>query len=92
MRLRMTDQRERMLEALLDATGEKTKSKAIDKAVNHYCRCAGANAAHPTGTYQKLMKRAVENGSLTPGDIAKILDTASLPVHHQRSYSVGTDD
>jgi len=30
----MTDHRERMLEALLDATGENTKSKAIDKAFN----------------------------------------------------------
>ncbi|WP_236039587.1 hypothetical protein [Haloarcula salinisoli] len=73
-----------MLDALLDATGENTKSKAIDKAVNHYCRCAGANPAHPTGTYEELMERAVEQGSLTLDEIAEILYTDSLPVRHNR--------
>lgn len=89
MRLRMTDHRERMLKALLDATGENTKSKAIDKAVNHYCRCAGANPAHPTGNYEELMERAVGEGSVAPGEIAEILDTESLPVRYCREYSVG---
>lgn len=86
----MTDHRERMFDALLDATGEKTKSKAIDKAVNHYCRCAGANPAHPTGTYEELMERAVKEGSLTAGEIAETLTTDNLPIRHQREYSVGT--
>jgi hypothetical protein len=85
----MTDHRERMLNALLDATGENTKSKAIDKAIDHYCRCAGANAAHPTGTYEELMERAVEEGSLTPGQIAEILNTGSLPIKYYWEFSVG---
>ena len=87
--MRMTDQRERMLEALLDATGEKTKSKAIDKAVNHYCKCAGANAAHPTGTYEELMTEAVEQGGLTAREIATILHTKSLPVQYSQNYEIG---
>lgn len=91
MRLRMTDYRERMLDALTDATGEKTKSKAIDRAVEHYCRCAGANAAHPTGTYEELMSRAIDEGSLTPGEIADILNTDSLPVIHSRDYWIGKE-
>lgn len=92
MRLRVTDHRERMFDALTDATGEKTKSKAIDRAVDHYCKCAGANAAHPTGTYEELMNQAVEQGSLTPGQIAEILHTESLPVQHTQEYCIGEDE
>ncbi len=89
MRLRMTDHRERMFEALLGATGEKTKSKAIDQAVNHYCLCAGENAAHPNGTYEKLMERAIEQGSVTPEEIAEVLGTEELPVDYERKWQVG---
>ncbi|MFC7134357.1 MULTISPECIES: hypothetical protein [Salinibaculum] len=44
MRLRMNDERERRLEALLEASGENTKSKAIDSAAKYYVRMSGALA------------------------------------------------
>jgi hypothetical protein len=37
----MTDDRERRPEHLLEATGENTKSKAIDRAAKYYVRMAG---------------------------------------------------
>lgn len=88
MRLRMTDSRERMLDALLQATGEKTKSKALDTAVSHYVTCAGDNSAEPHGAYERLMETAIEQGSLTPDQIAEILSTGDLPVNYERDWSI----
>jgi len=88
MRLRMTEHRERMLEALLDATGEKTKSKAIDRAIGHYCRCAGENAAHPTGTYEALMELVVKEGSITPAEVAKELGSKELPIEYNHEWNI----
>jgi len=84
----MTDSRERMLDALLDATGEKTKSKAIDKAIAHYCACAGGNLANPDGTYTELMQLAESNGSVTAAEIAATLDTEQLPIDYTQEWSV----
>jgi hypothetical protein len=36
MNIRMTDERERALRRLMQATDENTKSKAIDVAIRHY--------------------------------------------------------
>jgi len=88
----MTDSRERNLEALQKATGEKTKSKAIDAAIQHYCAAAGGNMMHPDGTYRELMQLAIEEGSVTPEQIAEILDTKTLPLTYTRDWSVGNDD
>lgn len=77
-----------MIEALVEATGENTKSKAIDRAVNHYCICAGENAAHPVGTYEELMQVAVKKGSVTPAEIAEILDSDELQIKFDRSWSI----
>lgn len=38
MNIRMTEQRERRLRELMQATGENTKSKALDVAIAHYLR------------------------------------------------------
>lgn len=38
MRIRMNDRRERQFDRLVEATGESTKSKAIDRAIDHYIR------------------------------------------------------
>jgi len=89
MRLRITDSRERMIDALLEATGENTKSKAIDTAIAHYCACAGDNVAQPQGTHEELMQLAIKRGSLTPQEIAQVLDTDSLPVKYNADWSVG---
>ena len=55
MRLRMTDSRERRMDALLEATGENTKSKALDRAAEFYLRTRGENAAVPNGAFEELM-------------------------------------
>jgi hypothetical protein len=87
----MNDERERRLEALLEATGENTKSKAIDRAAKYYVRMAGGTTAAPVGKVEDLMNAAVAEGNLTADQIADILDTDELPVHHKREWSVGTD-
>lgn len=89
MRIRNTDKREREWEMLEEATGEKTTSGAIDVAVRYYLEMAGGNAAAPTGAVEELMQRAEEQGSVTPAEIADILDTGELPVEHSQQWSVG---
>jgi hypothetical protein len=37
------------------------------------------------------MNAAVAEGSLTADQIAEILDTDELPVHHERKWSVGEE-
>jgi len=92
MRLRMNDSRERRLEALVEASGESTKSKAIDRAADHYVKMAGDTAAIPTGAVEELMERAVDQGSVTPEEIAEVLDTDELPVTAETSWSVGVEE
>lgn len=89
MRLRMNDDRERRLEALSEATGEKTKSKAIDAAARYYVRMAGGTTAVPEGRISELMELAEEQGSVTPGQIADVLDTDELSVDFETEWSVG---
>ncbi|MFC7132356.1 MULTISPECIES: hypothetical protein [Salinibaculum] len=89
MRLRMNDERERRLEALLEASGENTKSKAIDSAAKYYVRMSGGTQAVPTGKMTELMQLAEQQGSVTPAEIADVLDTQELPVTWQSSWSVG---
>ena len=89
MRLRMNDRRERRLENLLDATGENAKAKAIDRAAEYFIKMAGDTTARPTGAIEELMERAVEQGSVTPEEIAEILDTEELPVEAEITWSVG---
>lgn len=91
MRLRMNDRRERRLETLLDATGESAKAKAIDRAADHYIKMAGDNTAVPTGAIEDLMELAVEEGSVTPEEIADVLDTEELPVEAETNWSVGPE-
>ena len=91
MRLRMTDSRERRMEHLLEATGENTKSKALDRAVEFYLKMRGNNVAVPTGAFIELMEKAERQGSVTPTDIAEILDTDELPVDATTQWSVGNE-
>lgn len=89
MRLRMNDRCERRFENLMDATGEGTKSGALDVAADYYLKMSGGNPAVPNGAVPELMKQAVEKGSLTPAEIADILDTDELPVEYSREWSTG---
>lgn len=90
MRIHMNDERERRLENLADATGESTKSKAIDKAADYYIQMAGCDAV-PTGAVEELMQLAIDEGSVTPDQIAAVLDVDELPVSYDRSWSVGDE-
>jgi hypothetical protein len=87
----MNDQRERRLDALLEATGEKTKSKAIDTAAEFYVKMRGDTTAVPQGAFVQLMETAEEQGSVTPTEIAAILGTDELPVEAETTWAVGDD-
>ena len=88
MRLRMTDKRERRLDDLKEATGESTKSKAIDTAIEFYIRMAGDTTAVPTGQFAELMQLADDQGSVTAAEIADVLDSDPLGVNYESNWSV----
>ncbi|WP_245778586.1 hypothetical protein [Halomicrobium zhouii] len=85
----MNDRRERRFENLMDATGEGTKSGALDVAADYYLKMSGDNPAVPNGAVPDLMKQAVEKGSLTPNEIVDILYTDELPVEYSHEWSTG---
>lgn len=41
---------------------------------------------------QELLRRAEEEGSLTPAEIVDVLDAEELPLSYRSEWSVGTDD
>lgn len=73
----------------MDATGEGTKSGSLDVAADYYLKMSGGNPAVPNGAVPALMEQAVEEGSLTPDEIADILDTDELPVKYSHEWSTG---
>jgi hypothetical protein len=91
MSLRLTDARERRLEDLQDALDENTKSKAIDRAARFTVRMRGGTTAVPQGAIAELLERAEDQGSVTPAEIAEILDTDEVPVDAETTWSVGDD-
>lgn len=90
-RIRLTEKRERLYSNLEEVTGENTRSKSLDLAAREYVKLRGGTTARPTGKLQTLMQEATEKGSLTPEEIAEILDTPELPVAAETEYSVGRD-
>jgi hypothetical protein len=91
MRIHDTDKREREWEMLQEATGEATTSGALDVATNYYLRMRGDNAAAPTGVVEELMQLAIDEGSVTPDQIAEVLDVEEFPVEYEREWSVGRE-
>ena len=89
MRIHDTDKREREWEMLQEATGEATTSGALDAATNYYLKMRGDNAAAPTGAVEELMQLAIDEGSVTPDQIAEALDVDEFPVEYEREWSVG---
>ncbi|MFH5798553.1 hypothetical protein [Haladaptatus sp. CMAA 1911] len=81
----MTDSRELRVEYFLKATGEKTKSKALDRAAEFYLQMRGDTAAVPNGAFVELMEKAERQGSVTAEEIAELLHTDELPVEVQTS-------
>lgn len=67
----------------------KTLPRALDRAADYYLRMRSGTTAIPTRKVQQLMNVAKTKGALTPGEIAKILDTEELPVRCEMSSTVG---
>lgn len=80
-----------MWDDLEDATGESTTSGALDVATAYYLEMAGGTGARPTGRLEQLMALAVQEGCVTPEQIADVLDVDELPVDHEREWSVGRE-
>ena len=91
MRIESTDERERLYENLLEATGQNAKSKAIDDAARYYLRMRGDVAGYGRGTVAELLEAAEQRGSLTAPEIAAILDERELPVAYETAIDVGAD-
>ncbi|WP_204959910.1 hypothetical protein [Salinigranum salinum] len=92
MRLRMPESRKRLYKRLLEATGESTKSKALDRAARYYCEMRGDTAVVPVGAIGELLAAAEERGSLTGEEIAAILDCQWLRVEYETEWLVGDGD
>jgi len=91
MRIKKTDARARKWEYLKEATNESATSKALDRAADYYLRMHGDTTAIPQGRLTELMDAAQNRGSLTPEEIAQILDTDELPVRCEISVQVGSN-
>lgn len=77
MRIRMTDEREDRLRKLMDATGEKTKSGAIDMACKHYLAD---------------LERKRKNIDEIPDGLVDELSTPYVPLDRTVENSVGRDE
>jgi predicted DNA-binding protein len=73
----MNDRRENRLRQLMDATGEKTKAKAIDLAVAHYL--------------QDLENKRVIAESLSKDEV-EALSTAQMPIERGETVVGRTKD
>jgi len=91
MRIKTTDDRERLWENLCEATDEQARSKALDRAARYYLRMCGGVAAYGRGDIQTLLDAAEEEGSLTASQIAAIVDERELPVSYDTHSSVGPE-
>ncbi|MFB6256300.1 MAG: hypothetical protein ABEH58_06170 [Haloplanus sp.] len=76
MRIRMTDERERRLRELMDATGENTKAGALDVAVKHYLAD---------------LRNKREVADQLDGEAVEALSTPFLPLERTRETSVGRE-
>ena len=91
MRIEATEVRQRKWENLKEATGKGHKSTALDTAADYYLKMAGDTTAMPVGAIEKLLELAIQQGSVTPEEIADVLDTEELPVMATTTWSVGQE-
>lgn len=61
----------------------------MDQAADYYLRMRGDTTAVPKGRLTELMSAAKSRGTLTPEEIAEILDTDELPVRCEVFVSIG---
>ncbi len=91
MRIKSTDDRKQLWENLCKATDEQATSKALDTSARYYLKMCGGVAAYGRGDIQHLLDVAEEKGSLTPQEIAAVLDERELPVEYDTHSSVGKE-
>ena len=89
MSIRVDDRRERLFDRLEDATGESTRAGALEAAARYYCHMHGA--ATP-GALDDLLELAVDQGNVTPAEIADVLDHDSLSLEVTVDVEIGSDD
>ncbi|ERG93884.1 hypothetical protein [Haloquadratum walsbyi] len=83
MRIKTTENRDRLWENLCEATDEHARSKALYRAARYYLRMCGGVAAYGRGNIQTLLDEAEAQGSLTAPEIAATLDERELPVTYK---------
>lgn len=88
MSIRVDDRRERLFDRLEDATGEATRASALEAAARYYCHMDGAATE---GAVEELMQLAVQEGSVTPEQIADVLDHQTLPVAVTVDVEIGAE-
>jgi len=88
MRIRSTDERQRRLERLKEATGESTKSGAIDEACKFYLEMAAVDQGYRVGKLEELLSTAADRGSLTTAEIAQILSTPQVQLEASTTFEI----
>lgn len=79
MRIRATDERERLWDDLEEATGHGHTSQALDDAARLCVKLRGDTTAVPTGRVKQLLRAADDaDAGLGAGEIAGILDNDEL--------------
>ncbi|MEZ3145621.1 hypothetical protein [Halobaculum sp. MBLA0143] len=67
MRIRATDERQRLWDDLEDATGHARTSQALDDAARLYVELRGDTTAVPTGRVEQLIRAAASAAGVTGG-------------------------
>lgn len=86
MSIRVDDRRERLFDRLEDATGESTRAGALEAAARYYCHMDGTVTE---GAIEELMQVAVQEGSVTPEQIADVLDHETFPITVSIDLEIG---
>jgi hypothetical protein len=82
MRIRDNDERVRLYEQLTEATGESSKSQALDAAARYYLRMHG-DVAGWNSQVKALLELADKQGTVTAREIAEQLDTREYSVKYR---------
>lgn len=89
MSIRVNERRERLFDRLEDATGEATRAGALEAAARYYCHMDGAEIE---GAVEELIQIAVQEGTVTPEQIAHVLDHSTLPIGVTVDVDIGVTD
>ena len=81
--------RESRRAGILEATGENTKSGALDAAAEFYLSMAAVDAGRRVGALAELLEAAEGRGALAGPEIAAVLDCEEVPVGFSSSWQIG---